>query len=164
LERLEQTIIDKNFDRGNLSDGEDIDVRQIKKTIKRKTTREALIDARRGQGKFRAEVGERWKNVCALTGCGIAEVLRASHIKPWRSSTNPERLDPENGLLLAAHADALFDGGLITFAGSGAVLISTRIDLVDRKQLHLPAKLRRRPTKREAKFLDFRRRHVFDRE
>ena len=28
---------------------------------------------------------------------------------------NKERLDPENGFLLAAHIDALFDKGLISF-------------------------------------------------
>jgi HNH endonuclease len=115
LERLEYRKVNENLAREHSRDDEDFDVKQIKKTIKEKTTREALIDARRGQGKFRVEVGVRWNNICAVTGCGIVEVLRASHIKPWRDSTNRERLDPENGLLLAAHVDALFDKDLITF-------------------------------------------------
>jgi hypothetical protein len=47
------------------------DVDRIRRTIKNKTTREALIDARLGQGRFRSEVGKRWGNRCAVTGCAI---------------------------------------------------------------------------------------------
>ena len=125
LQRLEYTGMDDDLTRDNFRNDAAIDVNQIKRTIRKKTTREALIDARLGQGKFRAEVGDRWDNVCAVTGCGIIELLRASHIKPWRASTNPERLDPENGLLLAAHADALFDRGLITFAAMGPFVLAS---------------------------------------
>jgi putative restriction endonuclease len=34
--------------------------------------------------------------------------LVASHTKPWRDSTNDERLDCENGLLLTLTIDHLF--------------------------------------------------------
>src|ERR1700730_15635390 len=44
-----------------------------------------------------------------------------------------ERLDPENGILLAAHIDALFDRGLITFLDDGAMLISKRVSDHDPK-------------------------------
>lgn len=54
---------------------------------------------------------QRWNGLCALTGCAISEILRACHIKPWKKSSNPERLNPANGFLLIAHVDALFDGG-----------------------------------------------------
>ena len=57
----------------------------------------------------------RWEGRCALTGVSIGAVLRASHMKPWVEATDEERLDPENGLLLAANADALFDRYLISF-------------------------------------------------
>lgn len=43
----------------------------------------------------------------------------ASHIKPWRDSSNFERLDGNNGLLLAPHIDKLFDKGWITFTLKG---------------------------------------------
>jgi len=39
--------------------------------------------------------------------------LVASHCKPWRDSTNGERLDGENGLLLTQSIDHLFDRGFI---------------------------------------------------
>ena len=48
--------------------------------------------------------------------------MRASHIKPWaKCETDAERLDVYNGLLLAAHLDAAFDAGLITFDDNGVI-------------------------------------------
>ena len=38
-----------------------------------------------------------------------------------------ERLDVYNGLLLAPHVDALFDGGWVTFLPTGAMLLSDRL-------------------------------------
>ena len=54
--------------------------------------------------------------------------LRASHIKPWRLSSDREKLDGNNGLLLSPHVDQLFDGGWITFTDSGELLRSSRLD------------------------------------
>lgn len=88
------------------------------------TTRQALIEARIGQGKFRATVLGRWNNRCAVTSSCTREGIRASHIKPWRASTNKERLDPSNGLPLVANLDALFDAGLISFKDSGRMIVS----------------------------------------
>jgi hypothetical protein len=79
------------------------------------TTKQALIDARRGQGNFRDQLMARWDNSCAVTGCNQPQVLRASHIKPWKKCSNAERLNPYNGLLLSANLDALFDRGLVSF-------------------------------------------------
>jgi HNH endonuclease len=127
------------------------------KQIESETTRRTLIDARLGQGQFRADLERRWKGLCAVTGCGISAMLRASHIKPWSESTNHERLDPANGLLLAAHVDALFDSKLISFADDGTMLVSAQI-ADDLKQFNLPNRLRREPTKQERRFLAHHRR------
>jgi putative restriction endonuclease len=60
-------------------------------------------------------------------------LLRASHIKPWaKCGTDAERLDVYNGLLLAAHLDAAFDAGLISFADDGAILFSPEFTMEDR--------------------------------
>ena len=64
---------------------------------------------------------------CCVTACGLGELLRASHIKPWRDSNNSERLDPENGLALTANLDALFDTHMITFEDSGRIVLSRKI-------------------------------------
>ena len=53
-----------------------------------------------------------WGNRCCVTGSTTLDAIRASHIKPWRRSSNQERLDPYNGLPLVATLDALFDAGM----------------------------------------------------
>jgi putative restriction endonuclease len=56
------------------------------------------------------------------------EHLVASHTKPWRDSTNEERLDGENGLLLTPTIDHLFDKGFISFEDKGDVVVSPVAD------------------------------------
>jgi hypothetical protein len=87
------------------------------------TTRQSLIEARLGQGQFRRRVLERWQGRCVVTGCSLEDILRASHIKPWRCSNNDERLNPANGLLLTANLDALFDRHLISFDIDGRMTV-----------------------------------------
>jgi hypothetical protein len=89
------------------------------------TTREALVEARIGQGRFRRDLVALWGRgeVCALTGIDVPELLIASHIKPWRDSDDRERLDPCNGLLLAAHVDKAFDCCLLGFREERGELI-----------------------------------------
>ena len=69
-----------------------------------------------------------WESKCALTGCSIASVLIASHAKAWADSSNHERLDEYNGLLLSATFDKLFDAGLISFSDEGDLLLSSALD------------------------------------
>ena len=85
--------------------------------------RQALVLTRRGQGLFKDRVREI-ERARRITGVDRVEHLRASHCKPWRDSTNEERLDGENGLLLTPNADHLFDRGFIGFEDNGDVLIS----------------------------------------
>jgi predicted restriction endonuclease len=86
-------------------------------------------------------------------------MLRASHIKPWSKSSNRDRLNPSNGILLAAHLDALFDCRLISFADDGTMLVSAQV-ADDLKHFQLPSKLRREPTKDEKRFLAYHRRYA----
>lgn len=75
------------------------------------TVREQLIAARLGQGTFRKNCLMLYP-ACPVTGTTFAPLLRASHIKPWPACENGnERLDPFNGIILAAHIDILFDQG-----------------------------------------------------
>jgi predicted restriction endonuclease len=91
------------------------------------TVRSRIILARLGQGSYRDALEVKWQNKCSVTGISIPELLRASHIKPWRVSTNEERLDCHNGLLLSARLDALFDKYLISFRDDGTILVNARI-------------------------------------
>jgi hypothetical protein len=87
------------------------------------TDREAIIRARRGQGVYKQRVMEREQR-CRITGVTNPVHLIASHCKPWRDSSNEERLNGENGLLLTPSIDHLFDRGFIGFEGNGNVIIS----------------------------------------
>jgi GNAT superfamily N-acetyltransferase len=87
------------------------------------TDREAIIRARRGQGIFKQRV-MRIERRCRITGVSRLTHLLASHCKPWRDSSNEERLNGENGLLLTPSIDHLFDRGFIGFEDSGELIIS----------------------------------------
>jgi hypothetical protein len=90
------------------------------------TTR--LVAQRIGQDIFRGALMDLWENRCAVTALDQAELLRASHMKPWADCANDaERLNPYNGLLLVAHWDAAFDRGLVTFDDDGTVSLSNRL-------------------------------------
>ncbi|WP_187971067.1 HNH endonuclease [Aquibium microcysteis] len=116
------------------------------------TERKALIAARIGQGKFRKRVLALWNGRCAVTGCSLVAVIRASHLLPWRAATNEERLDPENGLPLVATLDALFDAGLISFDPDG-VLLANRAMASHSGLLEENMRLSRNPTARMQAFL-----------
>ncbi|RSE30169.1 HNH endonuclease [Acinetobacter junii] len=85
------------------------------------TSKSVYILQRIGQNIFRKELIKKFGH-CPLTGIRLNELLRASHIKPWRISNDSERLDSSNGILLAAHVDILFDKGLISFDDEGNLL------------------------------------------
>lgn len=86
----------------------------------RETERLYLGAVRSGQHLFARGVLANCKNSCVF--CGITSppylgvrILVASHIKPWRDSTSPERLDTRNGVAACPTHDRAFDVGLMTF-------------------------------------------------
>lgn len=102
--------------------------RRVERTIQStatllETEKQSLVQARRGQGIFRVNV-QQIENQCRITKVNRLEHLIASHCKPWRDSSNDERLDGENGLLLTPTIDHLFDKGFISFEGTGRLMIS----------------------------------------
>jgi putative restriction endonuclease len=92
------------------------------------TDRDALVKARRGQGRFRRDLLQV-EPECRVTGVKTPEYLRASHIWPWRHCDNRERLDPFNGLMLTPSVDLLFDKGHISFSDAGNLLVSPIADV-----------------------------------
>jgi hypothetical protein len=118
------------------------------------TQREALAQARLGQGTFRKRMLKLWDGKCAVTGLTIQSALIASHAKPWANSSDEERLDPYNGLPLIATLDRLFDQYLISFdPNTGKMLVSDDIGEEDRTILGIPANLRKVPNERLAQYL-----------
>lgn len=102
------------------------------------TEREALVQARRGQGVFRTNV-QGIERACRVTKVDRREHLIASHVKPWRDSANDERLDGENGLLLTPTIDHLFDKGFISFEDSGNLIISPVADPTSLRRMGISA-------------------------
>jgi 5-methylcytosine-specific restriction protein A len=94
----------------------------------KRTERKGLVTSRVGQGYYRQEILDRWDSSCAVTGSSLAQILIASHILPWSKSTDSERLDVGNGILLSPNLDALFDKHLISFDNDGKVLISNSLE------------------------------------
>jgi hypothetical protein len=125
------------------------------------TERSALIKARRGQGIFRENV-LLIEQCCRVTGLAIVEHLRASHIKPWRVSTDLEKLDGYNGLLLSPHVDHLFDRGWITFTRDGFLKPSPSLDPVVLSTWRIEPKRVVEPfSDRHQEYLEYHREAVF---
>jgi putative restriction endonuclease len=125
---------------------------------------EQTVKVRRGQGLFRVRVSKIEKKGCRLTGVRNPRLLRASHIKPWRSCTTYERLDGANGLLLTPHVDHLFDNGYISFEDSGDVKVSSRLTAAEIDQLGLADACGRNVgtfSERQKAYLAQHRKHVF---
>ncbi|QII27564.1 HNH endonuclease [Stenotrophomonas maltophilia] len=143
----DETKIDAAFD--------DIDrtttTRETEVRTKQRLFRERLIGVEKG---------------CRLTGIEDLRFLRASHIKPWADSTPGERVDGENGLLLAPHADLLFDQGWISFSSKGRLMISRDLPSEVQGRLGLNLDENRQFgvfSQKQLSFLDFHRDTVFDR-
>lgn len=84
------------------------------------TEAERLVVQRIGQDIFRDRLMTYWQGRCPLTGITDPDLLRASHIIPWKDCPDDaERLNIHNGLLLSALWDAAFDKGLVTFDDDG---------------------------------------------
>lgn len=114
-----------------------------------------VSDARRGQGRYRADLMRLFAGKCAVTGLGVREVLRASHSLAWfRCKSDEQRVDANNGLLLSANLDALYDRYLVTFTPSGAALVSASLSLEDQRQLGGIGNLRATPTAAQANYLE----------
>jgi len=88
-----------------------------------RTEKDQLIKARIGQGRFRNGIFTDC-NLCPLTLIDDTRLLIASHIKPWSLSSNVERIDSKNGILLTPTIDKLFDSGLISFGDDQTLIVS----------------------------------------
>jgi predicted restriction endonuclease len=125
----------------------------------RNTEVERMVRQRVGQQAYRQAMLDYWGGACAVTGLALPQALRASHAKPWAEcESDAQRLDVFNGFLLSANLDVLFDSFLISFAGSGELLVSTAISAFDQQKLGLGAGMRLRwVSVQHGPYLDFHR-------
>ena len=86
-------------------------------------------------------------------------MLLASHIKPWSKSSDYERLDQFNGLLLTPNLDRAFDQGLISFSETGLIILSK--SLKDAQKLGISSGMNIELTKEHQQYMKFHREIVF---
>jgi hypothetical protein len=122
------------------------------------TEKTQLVQARIGQGTFRQNLIAYWSG-CAATGFKDTALLLASHIKPWKESTNSERLDKFNGFLLLPNLDKAFDAGLITFNEDGTIKMSPQLVQAELLGIHSGLSVRLAPE--HMPYLAFHRNRVF---
>lgn len=135
------------------------DIVKIKYSNEDATTKTQLVDARLGQGKFRKKLLKLYSK-CPVSNVKLDALLKASHIKPWRESNNNERLDQFNGFMLAAHIDALFDKGYISFNDDGSLLVSDFcLDEID--TLHIDKNIKIKIYEESKKYLKWHRERIF---
>ena len=127
------------------------------------TEKRAIIKARIGQGVFKRKLLAKYNSKCIVTRLSIKQALIASHIKPWSVCNNNERLDVNNGLLLSATFDRLFDSGLVTFKNDGEIVISDLITSNDKDILNIKQKNKYdiKSNSEMEKYLDYHNQYIF---
>lgn len=136
---------------------DDIDAIALQNTLNNNpgagTDIEKIVKTRVSQGSFRRLLLLE-RHQCNLCDISTTSVLRASHIKEWSESSREERIDANNGLLLCANHDALFDRHLISFEpDTGNICISASIDSDQRKALNLSESARLSMTDRMKSYM-----------
>ncbi len=127
--------------------------RKRKFKIPNETERSGLVTSRVGQGYYRQQIIEKWEGKCPVTNSNLLKILISSHIVPWSESTDEERLDVENGILLSPNIDSLFDKNLISFEDTGEMILSKTLSLNDLKVLGVPNGVKIKVTEGMKKYL-----------
>ena len=118
---------------------EDIKRKEYELTKQNNVNTEEIVD-RRQQAAWRKRLAEEMMNYttnefevfCPLTYITVnyenaGTLFRASHIKRYADCSDQEKFDLNNGILMCANADALFDKHLITIDEKGEIIFSELI-------------------------------------
>ena len=125
------------------------------------TESEVKTKIRVGQSKFREKLEPIWQNACPICGISLRDTLCASRAKLWKDSSNEERLDPYNGILLCCNHDSLYNKGYISFDAKGNILISEKIEEKDYDKFVLNTDIKI-PTEIEHKpYFKWHKKHIF---
>jgi len=156
---LNKDILDSIFDLANII-LDNVEQEQISQQEITEYEKLQLIKARTGQGLFRDNVLQIEKH-CRVTGLSDTRFLVAGHIKPWRHSSNEEKVDGNNGLMLSPHIDRLFDQGWISFSDFGEVIIAEESIKKILEQWGLKLGNVGKFSKPQCTFLDYHRTNIF---
>ena len=122
--------------------------------------RETVVKARINQSRYRDILLSRYGR-CVLCGMDDRNLLVASHIKPWKDSTDEEKTDGDNGLLLCPAHDSLFDKGFISFDDNGRIRISDRLSEKNRELMNIRPGQKIPVSGRMKGYLKYHREHVY---
>lgn len=136
-------------------------IKEITREVLKGKEKEAIVKIRENQGTFRELLLKKFNHKCALCGITLDELLIASHIKPWSVSNDIEKLNENNGLLLCATHDKLFDRGLISFNEKGKILISPKIDKTNQVFSNLNFEMNILVTEQNAIFIKYHRENIY---
>ena len=125
------------------------------------TEAEAKTKIRIGRKKFRENLMPLWEHKCTLCGIELPALLRASYSKPWKDSTDVERVDPYNGILLCRNHDALYEKGFIAFDGQGRLHISSQVPVENYEQYGIRTKMRIARKEENKPYFKWHKRHLF---
>ncbi len=93
-------------------------------------TREAIVQVRVNQVRFRRAILASYSATCCISGLHHEKLIVASHIVPW-SVDKKNRLNPQNGLCLSALHDKAYDQGLLTVLPNYTVHIAKELRTSD---------------------------------
>ena len=134
-------------------------------TTKQKNRKKTI--SRDGASRYRKKVLEHMPQ-CPFTKISDERLLIASHIKPYQTCINEDKLDEAldylNGLSLSPTYDKLFDQGYITFMDDGGLVCGTQLSSYTWEKLNINPNaqniMRIYPEHRES-YLDYHRQYVF---
>ena len=109
----------------------DVEIRAARTVFEK----EAIVRARIGQSEYRDGLISKYEARCVICGLADKRLLIASHIISWTECENDQKLDVDNGLLLCANHDALFDRHLIAFDMTGTLVLSPSLAPIDKTKL-----------------------------
>lgn len=153
-----------------LPDDEESIIKRILVTADRKNINvpgdlyyKCATNIRTSQHTYRKLMIDYWDGKCAVTGCGLTDVLIASHAKGYRDCKPAEAIDYYNGFLLTPNLDKLFDQGLISFDDRGKIMISSKITQEEAMQLGLSPDMRLQKIEEGHRpYLEYHRKNVFN--
>ena len=125
------------------------------------TEAELKIKIRLGRQKFREGLLPLWDYKCVLCEIELPALLRASYSKPWKDSTDFERVNPYNGVLLCCNHDALYKDGFIAFDGQGRLHISSQISEEDYDKYSVHSKIKIARTEENKPYFKWHKRNLF---
>lgn len=124
---------------------------------------EAIVKVRVNQGVFRERLLKKYSR-CCLCNVNNKDLLIASHIKPWKDSAEEERLDMDNGFLLCPNHDKLFDNGFISFDNMGQIIISEKLNQVNRVFMNVNNDIKIDINDGNRKYLEYHRDYILQKE